>query len=114
MKKAIFLGLIGMILPTISYSHERAEEPEKIYLRPSQVAIVDQGIFALVKDQWEPVTAVHADAFGLYVLGVANYPYTRWICRANRCGYNNDGNDTTCKRWDSDKQKYCGAPRPPG
>lgn len=115
MKKAVFLGIIGMLLPMVSsYGEEQVKEPEKIYVQPSQVTIVDQGIFAFIKEQWEPVTAVYADAFGVYVVGIANYPYTRWICRASGCNYNNDGADTTCRRWDATRNKYCGAPRPPG
>lgn len=114
MRRAIFWGIIGMVLPLVSYSHEQAEEPEKIYVHPNQVSIGDQGIFAFIKDQWIPVTAVYADVFGVYIVGVANYPYTPWICRVPGCNYNNNGADTTCRRWDARKQQLCGGPRPPG
>jgi hypothetical protein len=107
----MFIGIIGTMLPMISHGQlvkMREVEPQKCYIGPSQLAITDREMFAFVSGQWVAVNEIHSDAFGVYVLGITNYPYTRWICS---CSYNNSGSATTCQR-DLENGRKCGRPRP--
>ena len=108
MRMTLFLGIFAFLLPMTFYANP-VEEPEKIYLEPSQVAFADRGIFIFIAGEWIPVDSIHSDARGLYV--ASKYPRSRWICS---CGYNNYGGDDTCQRVDEINGKKCGRPRPPG
>lgn len=114
MKKMVFLGFVGMILPMISHGNPIEEaEVHKIYVEPSQLSFTTHEMFAYLDGGWALVSAIHADSLGLYI-AVANYPYTRWICRAPGCGYNNYVGDTTCQKRNEITGRLCGSPRPQG
>ena len=82
--------------------------PRKYYVQASQLAFVNQEIFAQVENDWIPVNGVHSDTHGIYVL--SNHPYhTRWRC--GYCGYNNNSWDTTCQN-ELPNGKKCGNARP--
>jgi hypothetical protein len=109
MKKTMFLGIIGMLLPLFSYGQTVQEtEMEKVYVTASQLAITNQKIFAFLEGQWIPVNGIHSDALGVYIKPCIDYARIRWICE---CGYNNDGEAATCQK-DLRTGGKCGKPRP--
>lgn len=110
MKMTKFLAIIVIALPIGSHALEE-QEPQKVYVEPFQVAIVDREILVYLEGAWTPVNAIYSDIQGLYV-AYSKYPRSRWTCRT--CGYNNYGGDTTCQKVDEITGKKCGASRPPG
>lgn len=107
MKTAVFLSILGTILPMIFYG-QRIEKDnfEKVYITPSQVFWDDSGIFVYVKEQWLPVREIHCDHHGTCVAVIR----TRWICPA--CFYNNSEYANTCQRVYPETGEKCGYPRP--
>jgi hypothetical protein len=112
MKKMMLPGIIGMILPMISYAEpviEREVEQQKVYIEPAQLLFADREMFAFVAGEWVSVDTIQSDANGIFIKPCIDYSFVRWICPA--CGYNNDGEARTCQR-DLRTGGKCGYPRP--
>lgn len=109
MKKAIYLAIIGLLLPLFFYGQSiegQDSQLEKIYIDPSQLAFTNREMFVHIEGQWTSVSAVHCDALGLYIAAIR----TRWICPV--CLYNNSEYAKTCQRVNPDTGEKCGHPRP--
>lgn len=78
-----FLCLFGAI-----HAHENegvvffsAQIPcEKIYLKPENVAITENGIFFQINDEWIMTEAIYFDSTGLYVSSLENEWSINWTC----------------------------------
>ena len=57
-----------------SLQEEWEVQPEKIYIEPHEVSIVDNQVFAYLNGQWEIVAGLYADAEGLYVVSRGYHP----------------------------------------
>jgi hypothetical protein len=76
-----------------------AKEPQfaankKVYVHPSQLYILENGIFVSMQNEWVPAESVHMDANGVYVM-VDNASNGAWYCRY--CNTANPAWRTECK-----------------
>lgn len=88
-----------MILLTALATSVFTQQPEQqelsnIYIHSSQIVFLNNAIFANFQEELIPVRAIYADAYGL--IASIDWSRVRWICP--RCGYNNDGDATTCQK----------------
>ncbi len=104
----IFLSLI-ITLSTSTIWPNPSEQEEKVYIAPSELMLLDQGMYAYIEGEWTQIDALYRDPQGYFVDTKKNPNVNQWWCPS--CNYCNSSWSRTCQREYADGEK-CGYPRP--
>lgn len=92
-----FLLVIFFVLSTLGHACDSYIPCEKTYVQPSQIQILESGIFVTINEYLIPTSAIHIDTRGLYF---ADYRNRKEECESPnwKCSYCGQCNATWYSR----------------